>query len=81
MARVKLGDYYYYGFGTDVNHEAAVSQYRIASDKLNNAQAMFNLGYMFEHGLGINKVGMHVYLNGLFVQICFFKIPLGTIVN
>eukprot|EP00731_Ephydatia_muelleri_P028175 Em0019g1048a len=55
MARVKLGDYYYYGFGTDVNHEAAVSQYRIASDKLNNAQAMFNLGYMFEHGLGINK--------------------------
>ena len=68
MARVKLGDYYYYGFGTDVNLEAAVSQYRIASDKMNNAQAMFNMGYMFEHGLGINQVQylcvlvLHIYI-------------------
>jgi len=47
---VKLGDYYYYGMGTEVSMEAAASQYRIASDKLSSPQAMFNLGYMYEHG-------------------------------
>ena len=57
-ARVKLGDYYYYGHGTEVNYEAAAGQYRIASDKQASAQAMFNLGYMYEHGMGLKKVGM-----------------------
>ena len=56
QARVKLGDYYYYGQGTVVNYEAAASQYRIASDKQSSAQAMFNLGYMYEQGLGLEKV-------------------------
>lgn len=55
QARVKLGDYYYYGQGTVVNYEAAASQYRIASDKQSSAQAMFNLGYMYEQGLGLEK--------------------------
>ncbi len=55
-ARVKLGDYYYYGCGTEVNYEASASQYRIASDKLASPQAMFNLGYMYEQGLGLEKV-------------------------
>ena len=55
-ARVKLGDYYYYGQGTEVNYEAAAGQYRIASDKQSSAQAMFNLGYMYEHGVGLKKV-------------------------
>ena len=58
QARVKLGDYYYYGQGTVVNYEAAASQYRIASDKQSSAQAMFNLGYMYEQGLGLEKVGV-----------------------
>ena len=31
MARVKLGDYYYYGQGTEVNYEVAAGQYRIVS--------------------------------------------------
>ena len=56
VARVKLGDYYYYGQGTKVNYEAAASQYRMASDKLANPQAMFNLGYMYELGLGLEQV-------------------------
>ena len=60
MARVKLGDYYYYGQGTEVNYEAAAGQYRIASDKQSSAQAMFNLAYMYEQGYGLQKVG-HVY--------------------
>ncbi|CAI8042532.1 Protein sel-1 homolog 1 [Geodia barretti] len=55
MARVKLGDYYYYGQGTEVNYEAAASQYRIASDKQSSAQAMFNLAYMYQQGYGLKK--------------------------
>jgi len=57
-ARVKLGDDYYAGNGTEVNYEAAAGQYRIASDKQASAQVMFNLGYMYEHGMGLKKVGM-----------------------
>ena len=56
MARVKLGDYYYYGQGTDINYEAAASQYRIASDKQSSALAMFNLAYMYQQGYGLEKV-------------------------
>ncbi|KAJ0173468.1 hypothetical protein K1T71_010617 [Dendrolimus kikuchii] len=52
-ARVKLGDYHYYGQGTPVDLEAAAHHYRIASDQLHNAQATFNLGYMHERGLGL----------------------------
>ena len=55
LARLKVGDYYYYGWGTDVDYEAAVNQYQIASDQL-LPQAMFNLGYMYEHGLGLKQV-------------------------
>ncbi|XP_072929687.1 protein sel-1 homolog 1 isoform X2 [Epargyreus clarus] len=52
-ARVKLGDYHYYGLGTPVDLEAAAHHYRIASEQLHNAQATFNLGYMHERGLGL----------------------------
>jgi len=52
-ARVRLGDYYYYGLGTDIDFEAAAFHYRIASEQQNNAQAMFNLGYMHELGHGM----------------------------
>lgn len=54
-ARVKLGDYHYYGLGTDVDYELAANQYRIASEVQNNAQALFNLGYMYESGLGLRR--------------------------
>ena len=50
-----LGDYYYYGWGTTVDYEVAASHYRIASEHQNNAQAMFNLGYMHELGLGMKR--------------------------
>ena len=39
-----------------MNYEASVSQYRTASDKQASPQAMFNLGYMYEQGLGLEKV-------------------------
>lgn len=54
-AQVKLGDYYYYGLGTNVDYETAAMHYRIASDHQHNAQAMFNLGYMHEQGLGMEQ--------------------------
>ncbi|XP_037071963.1 protein sel-1 homolog 1-like [Pollicipes pollicipes] len=55
VARVKLGDYHYYGYGTPVDYEAAFDHYRMASEQQQNAQAMFNLGYMHEQGLGIQR--------------------------
>jgi len=54
-ARVRLGDYYYYGYGTTIDYESAAAHYRIASEQQNNAQAMFNLGYMHELGLGMKQ--------------------------
>lgn len=54
-AQVKLGDYHYYGFGTPVDYETAAGHYRTASDHQLNAQAMFNLGYMHEQGLGMER--------------------------
>nr|XP_034351303.1 protein sel-1 homolog 2 isoform X2 [Arvicanthis niloticus] len=55
FARVKIGDYHYYGYGTKKDYETAAAHYSIAADKHHNAQAMFNLAYMYEHGLGISK--------------------------
>lgn len=55
VARVKLGDYHYYGFGTKVDYEMAAAQYRMASESQHNAQALFNLGYMHELGLGLKR--------------------------
>lgn len=54
-ARVKLGDYHYYGLGTKVDYELAANQYRLASEGQTNAQALFNLGYMYESGLGLRR--------------------------
>jgi len=52
----ELGDYYYYGHGTEVNYKAAAGQYRIASDKQASVQAIFNLGCMYKHRMELKKV-------------------------
>ena len=62
MARIKLGDYHFYGYGTDVDYETAVIHYRLASEQQHSAQAMFNLGYMHEKGLGIKQVGTEPHI-------------------
>ena len=59
IARLKLGDYYYYGRGTAVDYQQAASHYKYASDVSHNPQAMFNLAYMHENGLGLRK-DMHL---------------------
>ena len=58
VARVKVGDYHFYGLGTKVDYETAALHYRLASDQHNNARAMFNLGYMHEQGFGLKKVNL-----------------------
>ncbi|XP_036607456.1 protein sel-1 homolog 2 isoform X2 [Trichosurus vulpecula] len=55
LARIKIGDYHYYGYGTKRDYKTAVTHYSIAVDKYHSAQAMFNLAYMCEHGLGVSK--------------------------
>lgn len=55
-AQLKLGDYHYYGLGTEIDFELAANHYRQASEQHHNAQAMFNLGYMHEMGLGMKQV-------------------------
>ena len=69
QARLKMGDYHYYGYGTDVDYESAASHYRLASEQQHNAQAMFNLGYMHERGLGLKQVNMFPSLNNLFFPV------------
>lgn len=41
--------------GTKVDYEMAATQYRLASESQHNAQALFNLGYMHEQGLGLKR--------------------------
>ncbi|XP_078316413.1 protein sel-1 homolog 1-like isoform X2 [Crassostrea virginica] len=55
VARVKMGDYHFYGYGTKIDYETAASHYRLASEQQHSAQAMFNLGYMHEQGLGLKQ--------------------------
>lgn len=50
---VKMGDYYYYGVGTDRDIPKAVQCYTAASDHSQSAQALFNLGWMYENGVGL----------------------------
>ena len=65
-ARVRMGDHHYYGWGTAVDHAAAASHYSLATELHRNAQAMFNMGYMHEHGKGLAQVRdakIHVHLS------------------
>ncbi|GMF32827.1 unnamed protein product [Phytophthora lilii] len=54
-ANLKIGDYYYYGKGGHpVDFVKASAHYSLAS-KRSNAQAMFNLALMYEHGIGVEQ--------------------------
>ncbi|XP_024403374.2 ERAD-associated E3 ubiquitin-protein ligase component HRD3A isoform X2 [Physcomitrium patens] len=53
-AALLIGDAYYYGRGAEKNLDRAAEAYRKAQLQ-QNSQAMFNLGYMYEHGLGLPK--------------------------
>ncbi|GLE07503.1 hypothetical protein PINS_up017863 [Pythium insidiosum] len=54
-ANLKIGDYFYYGKGGHaVDFTKASAHYTLAS-KRSNAQAMFNLALMYEHGIGVQQ--------------------------
>jgi SEL1 protein len=53
---VKMGDYHLQGFGTEASPENAAACYQAASESPpKSAQAMWNLGWMHENGVGIEK--------------------------
>lgn len=52
---VKMGDYYLKGIGTDVDPEKAVQCYSAASEHQPCSQALWNLGWMHENGIGMTK--------------------------
>jgi len=62
-ALVKVGDYYYHGLGVSdtgetTRLEKAARYYQSAADTQMSALAMWNLGWMYENGVGLPQVGM-----------------------
>jgi SEL1 protein len=75
-ALVKVGDYYYHGLGVPeepehVRWEKAAGYYRSAADTQISALAMWNLGWMYEHGYGVPQVSIYPP----FCQILRLKVP------
>lgn len=54
-ALVKMGDYYLDGVGTLPSSENAALCYQAAAETMSSAQAMWNLGWMHENGIGIEQ--------------------------
>ncbi|RDL42386.1 HCP-like protein [Venustampulla echinocandica] len=52
---VKMGDYYLYGTGTSPDMQKAASCYQAASEFHQSAQALYNLGWMHENGVGLDQ--------------------------
>lgn len=52
---VKMGDFYLYGIGTDKDVDKAVQCYLGAAEYHQSAQALYNLGWMHENGVGLNQ--------------------------
>ncbi|KAK0252333.1 hypothetical protein B0A54_14133 [Friedmanniomyces endolithicus] len=52
---VKMGDYYLSGLGSLASAENAAACYQAAAESLLSAQAMWNLGWMHENGIGIDQ--------------------------
>jgi len=52
---VKMGDYYLNGLGTQADMEKAASCYTAASEYHQSAQALYNLGWMHENGVGLDQ--------------------------
>ena len=66
-----MGDYTYYGHGTQANLLRASEHYRIAAEEGANPQAFFNLGFMHQYGEGLSKgrvfsAQINVFTIGLF---------------
>lgn len=65
-ALVKVGDYYYHGLGVpdepeQTRLEKAARYYQSASDTQMSALAMWNLGWMYENGIGVPQVCIELH--------------------
>ncbi|TEA22516.1 Protein sel-1-like protein 1 [Colletotrichum sidae] len=54
-SQVKMGDYYFFGIGSEPEVNKAVQCYTGASDYSQSAQALWNLGWMHENGIGLTQ--------------------------
>ena len=52
---VKMGDYYLIGNGADADVEKAASCYQTAAETHHSAQALWNLGWIHENGIGVEQ--------------------------
>jgi SEL1 protein len=52
---VKMGDYYLEGLGVPADAEKAAACYQAAAETMQCSQAMWNLGWMHENGVGIEQ--------------------------
>ena len=52
---VKVGDYYFEGVGTTPDRGKAAACYQAAAETFQSAQAMWNLGWMHENGIGMEQ--------------------------
>ncbi|KAJ1025143.1 hypothetical protein NDA16_002649 [Ustilago loliicola] len=63
-AMVKMGDYYFYGIGTgnpgQPAYEKAAACYSAAADRGVSALAFWNLGWMYENGIGVARQDFHL---------------------
>lgn len=54
-SRVKMGDYYLKGIGTEADVDKASTCYQSAADGHHSAQAFWNLGWMHENGIAVEQ--------------------------
>lgn len=52
---VKMGDYYLKGLGAELDVDKAATCYSSASEFRQSGQALYNLGWMHENGVGLNQ--------------------------
>ncbi|KAI9842767.1 MAG: ERAD-associated protein [Sclerophora amabilis] len=52
---VKMGDYYLDGVGTTADDDKAATCYQSAAEFQQSAQALWNLGWMHENGIGVDQ--------------------------
>lgn len=52
---VKMGDYYLAGIGAEADEAKAASCYQAAAESHHSAQALWNLGWMHENGVGVEQ--------------------------
>ncbi|KAJ2862476.1 ERAD-associated protein, partial [Coemansia erecta] len=54
-ARAKQGDHFYHGWGVERSAEKAAAAYLISAKADSNGLAMWNLGWMYENGVGLER--------------------------